>query len=98
MMPIPDYESIMLPLLKFASDGKEHSLAETIEQMKRTFGLTEEEKKQLLPSGLQPIIDNRVGWARTYLKKARLLESTRRGYFMLITTARGARILSMSRL
>lgn len=93
-MPIPDYESIMLPLLKFACDKKEHSLSETIDHANKFFGLTEEERRQLLPSGMQRIVDNRVGWARTYMKKAKLLESTRRGYFRI--TDRGLEILKQN--
>jgi restriction system protein len=76
-MPIPDYQTIMLPLLKFAADKNEHSLSEAIEHISRLYGLSAEEKKERLPSGLQPTIDNRVGWARTYLKKAKLLDSPR---------------------
>ncbi|MFN4294441.1 MAG: winged helix-turn-helix domain-containing protein [Thermoflexales bacterium] len=90
-MTIPDYQSIMLPLLKFAGDGKEHSLRETIEALADRFNLTEEERSELLPSGQQAIFDNRVGWARTYLKKAGMLETTRRGYYRL--TERGEQIL-----
>lgn len=82
-MPIPDYQAIMLPLLKFTTDQKEHSLRETIEALVDHFQLTEEERKELLPSGRQPTFDNRVGWARTYLKKAGLVESTKRGYFRI---------------
>lgn len=90
-MPIPDYQSIMLPLLKFASDGQEHSLRETIEALADEFDLTDEERGELLPSGQQAIFDNRVGWARTYLKKAGMLETTRRGYYRI--TERGQQIL-----
>lgn len=90
-MPIPDYQSIMLPLLKFASDGQEHSLRETIEALADEFNLTDEERSELLPSGQQAIFDNRVGWARTYLKKAGILETTRRGYYRI--TERGQQIL-----
>lgn len=82
-MPIPDYQAIMLPLLKFTTDQKEHSLRETIEALADRFQLTEEERKELLPSGRQPTFDNRVGWARTYLKKAGLVEPTKRGYFRI---------------
>ncbi len=81
----------MLPLLKFASDGEEHSLRETIEALADEFNLTDEERSELLPSGQQAIFDNRVGWARTYLKKAGILESTRRGYYRI--TERGQQIL-----
>lgn len=82
-MPIPDFQTIMLPLLKFAGDKKEHSIREAIEYIANAFNLSEEEKKEVLPSGQQYIIDNRVGWARTYLKKAGLLESTKRSYFKI---------------
>jgi restriction system protein len=82
-MPIPDYQSIMLPLLKYSHDQKEHSLRETIETLASGFSLTDDEKKALLPSGQQTIFDNRVGWACTYLKKACLLETTKRGYFRI---------------
>src|SRR3972149_12039599 len=94
-MAIPDYQSIMLPLLAFAGDQEEHSLRETIDNLAWHFGLSEEEQKQLLPSGLQTIFDNRVGWARTYMKKAALLESTRRGYFRI--TNRGQEVLKTGR-
>jgi len=91
-MAIPDYQSIMLPLLRFASDGNEHSLRETIEGLAEKFGLTDAEKRELLPSGQQPTFDNRVAWARTYMSKAGLLESTRRGYFRV--TQRGRDVLA----
>lgn len=90
-MTIPDYQSIMLPLLELAADGREHSLRETIETLSNQLGLSEEERRELLPSGRQPTFDNRVGWARTYMKKAGLLESTRRGYFRI--TKRGLGVL-----
>jgi restriction system protein len=60
-------------LLKFASDKNEHSSRESIEYLGQEFNLTEEDKKEFLPSGTQAIFDNRVGWSRTYLKKAGLL-------------------------
>ena len=90
-MAIPDYQKIMLPLLQLAGDGKEHSLRGATENIINEFKLTEEEQKQLLPSGTQRVIANRVGWAVTYLKKCKLLESTERGYFII--TQRGIDIL-----
>jgi restriction system protein len=93
-MAIPDYQSIMLPLLKLAGDGEEHSLRETIETLAEHFSLSDEERRELLPSGRQPTFDNRVGWARTYMKKAGLLRSTRRGYFQI--TERGLDVLDKS--
>lgn len=82
-MAIPDYESIMLPLLKILSDKEEHSLRSSIENLAQFFKLSEDEKRELLPSGQQAIFDNRVGWARTYMKKAGLIDSTKRGFFKI---------------
>ena len=90
-MAIPDYQSIMLPLLQFSGDQQEHSLRETIEVLADQFNLTDQERKNLLPSGQQATFDNRVGWARTYLKKAGLVVNTRRGYFQI--SERGREIL-----
>ena len=80
---IPDYQSIMLPLLQLASDGKEWSLRDAGQAIIQKFGLTPEEVEELLPSRSQPAIYNRVGWARTYLVKAGALTQTRRGYFAI---------------
>jgi restriction system protein len=91
-MAIPDFQSIMLPLLKYAGDGKEHTLQETVEKLANDFMLTDEEKNVLLPSGQQTVFLNRVGWSRTYMKKAGLLESPRRAYFII--TKRGQEVLN----
>ena len=64
-MAIPKYHEIMLPLLQFLEDQKEHSLSEVAEYIYKFFKVSEEEKRELLPSGRQAIIDNRIGWART---------------------------------
>ena len=80
---IPKYEKIMLPFLKYLADGKEHSLRETHDSLAKQFGLTNEELRELLPSGRQPVFRNRVGWARTYLKKAGLLTSPKRAHFLI---------------
>lgn len=90
-MPIPDYQSCMLPLLRFAGDGEEHQLKDAISALADEFCLTDEERNEFLPSGQQPVFTNRVGWARTYLKKAGLLSSPRRGYFKI--TDRGSQVL-----
>lgn len=90
-MAIPDFQSIMLPLLKFCADGDEHTNREGIDALAKEFGLTEEEQKQLLPSGQQCVFDNRVAWARAHMKMAQLLENTRRGVFRI--TDRGKQIL-----
>ncbi|WP_254445252.1 MULTISPECIES: restriction endonuclease [unclassified Anabaena] len=88
---IPDFQSIMLPLLQYASDGKEHSLRDAVTFLADIFNLSDEEKKGLLPSGQQTVFDNRVGWARTHLKKAVLLEYPKRGFFQI--TDRGKDVL-----
>lgn len=90
-MAIPDYQSLMLPFLKFASDQKEHSKKEVFDYLASSFKVSETELKELLPSGRQEIFDNRVGWARTYLKKAGLLEYPKRGFFRI--TPRGLEVL-----
>ncbi|MGE0384608.1 MAG: restriction endonuclease [Gammaproteobacteria bacterium] len=90
-MSIPDYQSIMLPLLRLAGDGGVHTFRGTVEALSQEFKLTEAERKELLPSGKQPTFANRVGWARTYMAKAGLLESPRRGLFKI--TERGLEVL-----
>jgi restriction system protein len=90
-MPIPDYQTCMLPLLRFASTGKEHQLKDAISALADEFSLTDEERNEFLPSGQQAVFTNRIGWARTYLKKAALLSSPRRGYFQI--TDRGRSVL-----
>lgn len=78
-MSIPDFQSIMLPLLEVVSDGKEHTSRETVDRIAGVFNLSEEERAELLPSGVASRFNNRVAWARTYLRKAGLVESPRRG-------------------
>lgn len=82
----------MLPLLRFAGDREEHQLKDAIAALAIEFALTDEERDEFLPSGQQPVFTNRVGWARTYLKKAGLLSSPRRGYFKI--TDRGTQVLA----
>ena len=72
-MAIPDYQSIMLPLLKLVSDGQEYKMRDVTDKLADHFNLTEEERQEPIPSGTQALFYNRVGWARTYLVKAGLL-------------------------
>ena len=69
-MAIPDFQSVMLPLLSFAADQQEHSLQDTVEELATIFALTSSEREELLPSGKQARFDNRVAWARSYFKQA----------------------------
>ena len=90
-MAIPDYQTCMLPLLKYHADGQEHTNRDSIDTLANEFGLTEEERRMMLPSGVQGLFDNRVNWARTYMKKASLLESPKRGVHKI--TKRGLDVL-----
>lgn len=91
-MAIPGYQTIMLPVLKLASDQKDHKFSDCVQSLAEEFLLTDEEKSELLPSGTQAVFNNRVGWARSYLKQAGLLSSPKRGYFSI--TEQGLKLLS----
>lgn len=82
-MPIPDYQTLMLPVLRIAEDGLEHRFRDAVEKLASDFNLTDAERSELLASGVQPVFDNRVGWARSYLKQAGLLHSPKRGIFQI---------------
>ena len=86
-MAIPDFQSIMLPLLRYCADGNEHTNPEAMDSIAREFGLTDDDLKALLPSGQQSVFNNRVAWAKAHMKMAGLLENTRRGVFRI--TQRG---------
>ena len=90
-MAIPDYQSFMRPILELARDGKEHSIRELMEPLSAKFNLSQEDQKVLLPSGKQTIFENRLAWAKTYLKQAGLLEVVRRGSFRI--SPRGQEVL-----
>jgi len=92
-MAIPDYQAIMLPLLKHLGDGQERSNADSLEALAAQFGLTEEERKELLSSG-QRTFANRLAWAKTYLKQAGLIEAPRRGCHKI--TERGIKVLKQN--
>jgi restriction system protein len=93
-MPIPDYETMMLPLLRIAAaaKGNEVPLIDAIEQLAAEYKLTNEERRELLPSGGTFKFSSRVSWARTYLQKARLIEAPRRGHFRI--TERGNEVFN----
>ncbi len=93
-MAIPDFQTLMRPGLQAVGNGESWSLADVREIVKNVFGLTEEDRRERLPSGTQTIINNRVGWARTYLNKAGLLTIPQRG--MEQTTEPGLDLLGNS--
>lgn len=90
-MGVPDFQSLMLPLLRIAGDGKEHSLSEARAALGSEFKLTQAEQDELLPSGRQSRFSNRVAWAKVYLEQGSLLLSPRRGHFLI--TDRGREVL-----
>lgn len=87
---IPDYQALMRTVLGQIAKGERH-IREVVEDVANELGLTEEEKAERLPSGLETIISNRVHWAKTYLKQAGLVEPTKRAHFVI--TARGMEAL-----
>jgi restriction system protein len=89
---IPDFQSIMLPLLRKVQDGKEYKVSNLIETLASDFNLSEEDRSTLLPSGTDFTFNNRSQWAKTYLKKAGLLDSPRRAYIQI--TPRGKEMLA----
>ncbi len=91
-MAVPDYQSLMLPLLIYAGKRKDEiSTSEAVEALVVELKLTEDDLNELLPSGIQSSLVNRISWASTYMKKAGLLEATRRGYYKI--TSRGLELL-----
>ena len=89
-MPIPDFQTLMLPVLRSAKDG-EVRISDVVDRLADQFALSPDDRSKLLPSGRQTTFANRVHWARTHLVKAGLLTATRRAYFTI--TDRGRAIL-----
>jgi restriction system protein len=82
-MAIPGYQEFMLPLVKLASDGQEHKITDAIDKLADQFGIGEQERETMLPSGTQTRLYNRVTWALTYLTKSLLLVKSGRGKFKM---------------
>lgn len=78
----------MLPILKLVADGQEYKYRDLIESLANEFQVTDDERKELLASGNQAVFDNRVGWAKPYLKKAGLLDSPKRAAFVITDLGR----------
>lgn len=90
-MAVPAFQSLMLPLLRMASDGQEHSLAEARDALAEEFRLSNADREEPLPSGRQSKFSNRIAWAKSYLQQAGLLLSPRRGHFKV--SVRGSDVL-----
>jgi restriction system protein len=84
----------MLPLMRLVENGQEHRIRDLIPTIADQVGLTTEQREAMLPSGQQTILSNRVGWAKTYLKKAGLLSNATRGSVRI--TELGLRVLAES--
>lgn len=93
-MPIPDFQTLMLPLLRYSANGKDCTKHEAVPTLAKEFGLSEAELAEELPKVRQGKFYNRVAWAQTYLKQAGLLEITGRGLFRI--TERGKEVLASS--
>ncbi len=93
-MALPDYQSLMLPLLRSLSDNHDHRMSEITRLLSDEFGLTPDERAQMLPSAQQSVISNRVAWAKTYLKKSGLLTNPVRGKVRI--SDEGRRILAQN--
>jgi restriction system protein len=94
-MPVPDFQTIMLPFMKLLADGQEWKMRDVVEALASGFSLTEEERQEMLPSGQSKVFSNRVGWAKTYLKNAGLVDNPTRGKVRL--SERGRQVLLQMR-
>lgn len=90
-MAIPNFQTLMLPLMRISQDGGEHLFKDAVDSVAKQYGLTEAELTELLPSGRAPLFYNRLAWAKTHLTKAGLLELPRRGSFRI--TDRGRQVM-----
>jgi len=91
-MPVPSFQEMMLPFLQAMSDGQEHSGREVTQTIIKAFNLSDEDVNDLVPSGGQTRLNNRVGWCRTHLKNAGLITYVRQGVFRI--TERGQQVLA----
>jgi restriction system protein len=93
-VPIPDYQSVMLPFLAALSDRQEHNIRDLRKQLASQFKLTDQELEERIPSNRALLFDNRVGWARTYLGKAGLIDFVKRGTYRI--PPRGIALLKLN--
>ncbi len=92
-MSVPNFQQLMLPLLRNAAiTGGETSVTDLSDKIAAQLGLSDEDIGRVLPSGKQTVFRNRLNWAKSYMGKAKLVESTRRGHFCV--TERGLELLN----
>jgi restriction system protein len=97
-MAVPDYQTVMLPLLKLLADGETHNIADLAGQISEQFELTEEEREERIPSGTQRLISNRVGWAKSYLKASGLVEQPKRAFVRITDEGKNTLALKPERI
>lgn len=90
-MPVPDFQTFLLPLLRLTVDGKEHSLRDIRKPIQTALALSDDDLTENLPSGMQSKFSNRLAWASVYLTKAGVLNRVKRGVFQI--TDRGRELL-----
>ena len=90
-MPIPDFQTLMRPLLALHAEGKEHVNRDLVDALAQQFGLTDQEQREMLPSGRGRLFDNRIGWAKNRLLRSRLIDTPKRG--ISVITTRGIQVL-----
>lgn len=90
IMPIPDFQTLMRPLLEAHADGKEHLNRDLVASLAKQFNLTDEERREMLPSGRARLFDNRIGWAKSHISQAGLLDSPRRAISVITDRGREA--------
>jgi restriction system protein len=93
-MPVPDFQSFFVPVLRIVADRKDHSMSELRERVAADLALTPDDLNQKLPSGVQTVFANRVAWSAVYLNKAGALERIKRGVFRI--TDRGKDLLALN--
>jgi restriction system protein len=91
-MPIPDFQQFLTPVLQITADGGIHTRPALVAKVEERFGITEEDKRELLPSGKQSRVVNRVQWAIQYLRRSGLLDNVSRGQYRI--SERGKTVLA----
>lgn len=97
-MPVPDYQSLMLPFLRLISDGRQYTIKESREQLADQLGLSQDDLAQMLPSGKQALFSNRLGWAKTYLLKAGLLTQPARSVVQISERGKATLVSGVNRI
>jgi restriction system protein len=90
-MSLPDYQSLMLPVLVHSSSG-EVRISDVVDRLADTLKLSDDDLAELIPSGKQTTFSNRVHWAKSYLKQAGLVEATKRAHFQITKRAQRSSI------